>query len=465
MNIHSRPDYLLISILVAFAFPVLYISFLGNDNTATIYQDMTNSPSYWLGQYENYRYVSAAAGWLLHSNAIGYYSLIYLWCALFSAGIVLSCYEFQRFCDLPNNTLPFIILAVTLNGYMSDLYAFSMVFFAYGIAYLGVAIALRMLRQRQNIFGFIIASLATTVSFGSYQVTTIILLFAASIKLMQASISGFNKSNYKAYFLPILTFLSGMLLYLAIKHFIGPDGGRDVSFKYILSNLTQYLNFIPTMLMDGIRGANPGFELLTYFISLLIVVILLVFAFMRDRNLLSIIAIVAFTCSLLIIACPFTLMPEGFWPAPRQMTASVYFFVGVTVICYSASSQRLQNALKYTAIIFITASTVSQVLHFAFMKGQDERDELAVQLIVDEISRYGDITPETKIAVISSSKSQVNSQHRLSAFNEPWSNATIFRVLTGNFTAAPMPNETCKDPIEGAWIIKKIDDTIVICME
>lgn len=456
---------IIISSFISIFIPLLYIKFLGTDNVATFYYDAIQSQTYWLGQYENYRYVPAAIGLILYNLNFGYYDFIYVWSFLFSAGIIFCSYEFQKYADLPKSCLPFIVAAVSLNGYMADLYAFSMVFSAYGIAYFGVALALRSLRRIKGMLGVAGASVAIVIVCSSYQVTVLIVLFAVAVKLINGLLNQGGMPALSVSLRNIASFVMGILGYLTLKAIIGPNYGRDVTLKYMSNNLQSYLEFIPSMLFNGVRGFNSLFELYFYLLCLTVIAITCIIHIYIRPGMHSIIAMMAFVCSLLIIACPFTLMPEGFWPAPRQMTASTFFFVGCAVVCYSLAKPFLREILSCFSIVFIAYSLFFQIEHFAFMKGQDERDALAVQLITADIAKIITPTPETKLSVVSTSKTPINSNYRMSAFNEPWSHGTIFRVLTGNFYEVEKPDGACDTLSDKAWYIQFIDDTVVVCMK
>lgn len=85
INKSIKINHLLISILISTSIVLLYIQFLGNDNTNTIYGDIFHDGSYWEGQFRNYRYVSSSIAFLLYKAGIGYYELIYLWALFFLA--------------------------------------------------------------------------------------------------------------------------------------------------------------------------------------------------------------------------------------------------------------------------------------------------------------------------------------------------------------------------------------------
>lgn len=458
-------SYFIIASLISILLPIIYITFLGTDNTSVFYYDIIHSDNYWRGQYENYRYAPAFVGWIIYKLSYGYYNFIYMWSLFFSFGVIFCSYEFQKYARLSKSSLPFIIAAVSVNGYMADLYAFSMVFMAFGISYTGTAIALRSLRKVKGVLGVLGASTAVVVVCSSYQVTSLILLFAITINIVMRILNGDTNTVVPDAIRNIASFLIGVFSYLVIKEIFGPDYGRNVSLKYISNNIHSYIEFIPNMLWNGISNFNSSLELYLYLLCLFVVAIFCILNFMSQPKIHSIMAIIAFVFSILILACPFTLFPEGFWPAPRQMTASVFFFVGCAAVCYSIAKPYAREKLGYFSIFFIAFSLVSQIQHFAFMKGQDERDALAVQLITAEIEEVAAVTAETKIAVVSSYRTPINSNHRMSAFNEPWSHGAIFRVLTGKFHVVPPPDGSCSANSNKPWYIQVIDETVVVCMK
>lgn len=175
---------------------------------------------------------------------------------VFSGALIFACYEFVRYCKLPLETLPFMILAVVANGYMADLYVFSMVFMAYGFAYLGIAISLRASRKYTNYFGIFIGTAAAVLTLLSYQVTGLALLFATSIAIINSTINNHQK-NILYFAKPIISFCLGVAVFLALKALLGPSDGRNVSFSYLESNITSYISFSYVMLTQGMGRITP----------------------------------------------------------------------------------------------------------------------------------------------------------------------------------------------------------------
>lgn len=464
LNTKIRTDYLFISVAILFSFTFMYLSYLGNDNTSTMYEGMVGSEAYWLGQYANYRYVPALVGKLIYEINLSYYDFIYLWAVFFSLAIAYCCYEFLLYCKLPISSLPFMITAVSLNGYMADLYAFSMVYMAYGFAYLGVALALRAARTCTTISALFIGTTFSLLSLMSYQVTALILLFAASVGLVASTIQK-KKENILYYLNPIIYFVLSSILFLLLKELIGPNYGRNVSASYIANNLPAYFAFLPRMLTRGFYPAVSAVQNYTYLLSLLVTLIMLMFSIKTNKWWNTLFALIAFAASILIIPNPITLLPAGFWPAARQMTATAFLFSGFCILIYYVANQHWKKLLYGFSIIFLAYSAYYQVVFFAFMKGQDERDQLAVELIISDISKVADITKPLKISVKTNSKNAVNSYNRLSAFNQPWSKEKIFHIHNNNFIKADTPPNACMAGGDNAWNIEKIDGIIVVCLK
>lgn len=464
LNNKLRTDYLIISVLTVMTLIYLYVPFLGNDNTHTIYGDIIHDDSYWMGQYRNYRYVSALVGRIIYILNLQYYDFIYLWVLFFGLSIAYCCYEFIKFCKLPIGSTPFMIIAVASSGYMADLYAFSMVYMAYGFAYLGIALALRSIRCLSGVYGVIFGILFSLVTIMSYQVTLLILLYASSITLLSSVAA--DKKEPIAYILkPIFVFLITFLLFLAIKKLIGPSNGRSIVYSNISENIFNYIALTVKILTDGFGRINFKLEIYAQFIVILSSMYLVIRSLYKNLNIYNALAFSAFAASILTLANPVTMIQSSFFAAPRQLTAGIFFPISCAIIIYTKIPIRFKPVAFLISVFFITAALYNQIDYLVHMRGQDERDRLAVELITNDISKISSIDNTTKLAVVSSPANFFNDQWRFSAFNTNWSRTEIFRVLTGKFVKVAAPKMACEVPDKAPWTIKKIDDIIVVCLQ
>ncbi|MFI3905595.1 glucosyltransferase domain-containing protein [Ochrobactrum sp. S1502_03] len=459
--------YYIVSCLAALLLPLLYLDFLGHDNTATLYADMVGSPWHWIGQLSNYRYLNAALAWILFQNSINYYSLIYIWSVLFSISIVWACVEFCRFSDFDDKYIPIFTLLVITNGYFSDLYIFSMVFSAYAIAFASVAIALYSARKHEPIVGIIVSTLALTFCLMSYQVEALIALFAASSAAITASFAGKDTLPWKRILIIVPSFFLSIILFLIVKHFIGPTDGRGVNFSNVSGNLIDYLNKIPEILTSGIEYYTSANEILFYLIILSSSALLLIYKACTSPSYVSIVSFVSYVLAVLIIACPLSLMGDTVWIGARMMTASVFFFASLPLIFQKILGGKYSEAYLFIIIGFIAISIFNQVQFHTFMRGQDERDKLAVEMISRDIAKVVEVGRDTKLSVVQINfPNRMMSDWRLSAFGAEWSRSKIFHVLTGRFIEVSRPDGSCNnvDP-QNDWAIELHDDVVVVCLQ
>lgn len=455
----------LIAFLCVFGLILLYWPFLGQDNTWTHFIGKLQRPDYWEAQFTNYRYAASAAGWLVHAAGLTYYSLIYIWIFIFAAGLYWTACEFVYFCGLPNRYVPIFSVLVAAHGYMGDIYAFSMVFLPYGMAFIGQAMALHALRRWSSPYSEFAASLAVLFTLMSYQPVGLVILFAASLNLLERSRAP-NFELRDAFYAtkPVLIFIVGTGLFLLVKFFLGPSYGRQVSFQNIYNNIYIYLKYIYDVYLFGNGIFSPIFERLIYGSSVLILFIYALFLLLFKRKIKYIVTFLSILAAILIIPCPFALFPPGFWPAPREMCATAFFEVGAAAFLVAHFSPTQRGALVLS-ILLAFGSMFHQVRLFTFLRRQDAHDRLAVQLIVHDIKKITTITPSTKLAVHSTSRTRVQMPKALSAFGATWSNETIFRVLTGDFTPAKLPAGACSEPVKNYWKVKKVGDIVVVCMK
>lgn len=456
------------SIITVLAILYIYIDFLGQDNVRVMYNDIffDDWPG-WVGHLDNYRYAAAALAYVLYKTGIPYYDMIYLWVVLFAAALAWSSYEFVRFCRFPIYTVPFFILAVSANGYMSDMYLFSMVFNIYALAYAAMALCLRVCRKIPNAVGYLIATSLAFIALTSYQPTALILLFASALYTIHMGLSPIKAMSLREAIIPIIAFIISVLVFILIKQAFPLQTGRDASFYNIVGNLPHYIRFIPKMLFEGMSPYTTRYEILVYAFAIVSMSVMLLLKFGLSRDFQSILGLIALLCAISIIASPFSLFPSGFWPSPRQMSGSVFFFVGSIVLVSIYLPNRTINLMPYLAVAFIAVLITHQAKFFALMKGQDERDALAVAMIINEIKATNEISPNTKLAVSSTSNNDIRSGKRLSAFDTNWSNMEIFRILTGDFIkgADHAPEGSCLTAPETYWRIEKNNDMIVVCMK
>ena len=456
------------SVISVLAIMYMYIDFLGQDNVRVMYNDIFfNDYPGWVGHLDNYRYAAAAFAYVLFKTGIPYYDMIYLWVVLFGLSLAWASYEFARFCRFPVSTVPFFIFIVAANGYMADMYLFSMVFNIYALAYSAVALCLRVCRKMPNAIGYLIAIILAFIALTSYQPTALILLFASALYAIHMGVTSDEGMSLREAFIPVIAFIVSVLVFISIKEAFPLQTGRDASFHNIIGNLPHYIRFIPTMLLKGMSPYTTRYEVLVYTFAIVCMSGMLIWHLAKHRNMHTILGAVALTCGILIIASPFSLFPSGFWPSARQMSGSVFFLAGSLVLVSAYLPKRVISLTPYLAVAFIAVLITHQAKFFAVMKGQDERDALAVAMIINEIRASGDISPSTKLAVSSTIHNDIRSGNRLSAFDTTWSNMEIFRILTGDFIkgADYAPEGTCLTPPESYWRIEKTNNMIVVCMK
>lgn len=456
------------SLVSVLAIIYMYTDFLGQDNVRVMYNDIffKDFPG-WVGHLDNYRYAAATFAYALYKTGIPYYDMIYLWVALFGFSLAWLTYEFAQFCRLPVSAVPFFIIIVAANGYMSDMYLFSMVYNIYALAYASSALCLRICRKMPNPLGILITTVLAFIALTSYQPTALVLLFASAIYSIHMAIDPNKEMSLKEAFIPIFAFIISVLVFISIKEAFPLQTGRDASFYNIVGNLPHYIRFIPTMLLKGMSPYTTKYEVLVYTFAIMSLLALLSWCFVKHRDMRTTLGLIAIICSILIIASPFSLFPSGFWPSARQMSGSVFFLAGSLVLIFTYLQPRIMIITPYLAIAFMVLLVTHQAKFYARMKGQDERDALAVAMIVNQIRTTNDISPNTLLAVSSTPNNDIRSESRLSAFDTIWSNMEIFRILTGDFIKAAdyAPEGTCLTPPENYWRIEKSNDVIVVCMK
>lgn len=261
-----------ISILTPFLIITLYSNFLGNDNTATIYQDLTNSPAYWLGQYQNYRYTSAIIGYIIHYSGYSYFDFLPLWILLFSVSISFAALETVKFLEFPIITTPFALLFISTSPYFTDLYLFAMVFSNYGISLFAIALSLYCCRKFSPPLSIITTAIFAIIILSSYQPFILVLPFLGALKIMKISLKR-EKDIFSA-IVPVAGFLIGTLLYLVIIKLIGPEQGRNVSSGNTLKNISDYIKQSFDILLYGKQPFESSYQAWFYLISLTIIFII-----------------------------------------------------------------------------------------------------------------------------------------------------------------------------------------------
>lgn len=453
----------ILSILIPFIIIFLYSSFHGNDNTNTLYTEGLSLPSYYQGQFSNYRYISAAIGYIIHHFGISYFDLLPFWVFLFATSIYLSSQQIVLFLGLSEDLIPFVTLSVASSAFFTDLYLFALTYSVYGIALMGVALALWACRKLPVVAAALTTTFCSLLILTSYQPLVLVLPFAGALKLLKSSLD--NRFGLKEAVLPVAGFVLSTFIYLSLIKLIGPENGRSVSSENVLKNLPSYIDTSIKLIIEGNRHFNMRIQALIYLGAMVLAFVALTIAIVRRPNLQNALALLSFISALAIYACPFALWGEFVWIDARMMASSIFFVSGCMAILFQMSPLPMRKPLKFVGLIFIVYSLYLQISYNSFAKGQDERDRFAVELITKEISRITTVTPNTKLAVMSTWQSGITSDERISAFNSDWSRTEIFRVITGNFVVRPVPEKACLEPLGlSSWRVEIVDDVVVVCM-
>lgn len=452
-----------ISFMAPLIIITLYSNFLGNDNTSTLYTEGLRNSSYYYGQYVNYRYISALIGYAIHYLGHSYFDFLPFWIILFSVSISFSAIETVKFLGFPLKYAPFLSLAITTSPFFTDLYLFAMVFSIYGISLMAIALSLYCCRKLNATSSIITTTICTIIVLTSYQPFVLILPFLGAVKLIKTSINR-DRAILPA-IVPVAGFLIGTLCFLVLIKLIGPDAGRNVNSFNALKNISDYIKELITIILYGKQPFETIYQTWFYIACLTITFILIFSTFLRDKSIVSTLAIVAFIAAILIYACPFALWGEFIWIDARMMAPSAYFLAACMILIYHVCPKKIQPILFLIGCLYITYSFYYQISLYAFFKGQDERDAVAVELIIKDIEKITKVSPDTKLSVVSTWENGIASHYRLSAFNTDWSRTEIFRVLSGNFIAAPKPQQACLGELHSSWQIERHDDTIVVCMK
>lgn len=451
-----------ISFMAPLIIITLFSGFLGNDNTSTIYTEGLHDGSYYYGQYVNYRYISALMGYVMHYLGYSYFDFLPIWIIIFSVAISFSAIETVKFLGLPVKSAPILSLFIATSPFFTDLYLFAMVFSNYGISLFAIAFSLYCCRNFSPPLSIITTTIFAVIILSSYQPFILVLPFLGALKIMKISLKR-EKDIFSA-IVPVAGFLIGTLLYLVIMKLIGPEQGRNVSSGNALKNISDYIKQSFDILLYGKKPFESSYQAWFYLISLTIIFIIMFFNFLKQLSIASILALVAFMAAIAIYACPLSLWGDIVWIDARMLGSTSFFLAGCMVLIYQTAPSIIRPAFLLVGCLYLTYSFYYQISLYTFFKGQDERDALAVELIIKDIEKISKVTPTTKLSVVSTWENGISSQFRLSAFNTDWSKAEIFRVLSGNFVTAPKPQEACLSELQNTWQIEKHDDTIVVCM-
>lgn len=469
-------SYLLIAIAVS-AVLVFTTSHLTSPDDIALNALDPSSPKNWWAHFENYRYVMFSISRLLQQLGIAYATLMPLWVLVFTAGLVLACLAFVDYVQIPRSYLPAFIVAVTLHGFLSDIYQFPMSYLLWGMGWLFIATALFALKYIDGAAGIIVASACSTLCLMSYQPFLLILLFAAALAYLNIWSRGkeFEHKAFAAAWKPIaVAILASAAFLLAIKIFNpNPLIGRPVSMDNVWVNLNAYLAKIVDSFTDAssIGRIWPLHERVIYGAGIIAAVFVFGALAIRRRAISSMVAVAALLCAIVIMPSPFNLFTNVFWPTPRSMSSAVFFQIGILMLLYMRLPlpARREWIVMPALLVFFVISALNQFALYAGMSNQMARDRAFAELILKDINTRVPITPETRIAVRSTGYSTAQNANAymdagLSAFSQGWSNWSFLHSASPtDFRMAEVPEGACAMPITD-WVIERREDVVVVCM-
>lgn len=468
--------YLLVAITISLVCTFAGSHLTSPDDIATNAVD-PGSPKNWLAHFENYRYVMVGVSMLLQHFGIAYATLMPLWVLIFTAGLVCVCLAFVDYVRIPRTYVPAFIVAVTLHGFLSDIYYFPMSYLLWGLGWFFLASALFALEYVRGATGIVVATFCASFCLMSYQPFLLILLFAAALAYLNIWSQGkeFEREAFAAAAKPIAVAVLASAAFLVTIKLINPNPlvGRPVSIENVWLNLAAYFATITEFFTDAnsVGRIWPFHERVAYGAGIIAGVFVFGTLAIRRRKVSGVIVGFALVFAVLIMPSPLNLFTNVFWPTPRSMSSSVFFQIGMIMVVYMKRPVLKEWMLTPILLVFFILSALNQFALFRAYSNQTARDQVFAEMILKEINTQEAITPQTKIAVKSTVQNAAQNSHTaymdggLSAFSQVWSNWNFLHMISPTkFEEAHIPDGSCQMPVSD-WVIERHDDVFVVCMK